>query len=90
MAAKTGFLTTFTHVLDRYVKQDPDPSEILACIVGMGTNIGLGRMSEVSGLSHSSMMTTARNYLRLETLHAANDAITNAIATLPVFRLYNI
>jgi TnpA family transposase len=90
VAANTGFLSTFTHVLDRYVKQDPDPSEILACIVGMGTNMGLGRMAEVSGLSHSSMMTTARNYLRLETLHAANDAITNAIATLPAFHLYDI
>jgi Domain of unknown function (DUF4158)/Tn3 transposase DDE domain len=90
MAANTGFLSTFTHVLDRYVKQDPNPSEILACIVGMGTNMGLGRMAEVSGLSHSSLMTTARNYLRLETLHAANDAITNAIAKEPVFHLYDI
>jgi Tn3 transposase DDE domain len=52
--------------------------------------MGLGRMAEVSGLSHSSMMTTARNYLRVETLHAANDAITNAIAKEPVFHLYAI
>ena len=36
------------------------------------------------------MLTTARNYLRLETLHAANDAITNAMAALPVFHLYDI
>jgi hypothetical protein len=28
------------------------------------------------------MLTTARNYLRLETLHAANDAITNAAGEL--------
>lgn len=89
-AANTGFLSAFTHVLDRYVKQEPNTSEILACIVGMGINMGLGKMAEVSGLSHSSMMTTARNYLRLETLHAANDAITNAIATLSVFHLYDI
>jgi hypothetical protein len=80
VGADTGFLSTFTHVLDRYVKQEPDPSEILACIVAMGTNMGLEKMVEVSGLSHSSMMTTARNYLRLENLHTANDAITNAIA----------
>ncbi len=90
VAANTGFLSSFTHVLDRYVKQEPDSSEFLACIVGMGTNMGLGRMAEVSGLSHSAMMTTARNYLRLETLQAANDAITNAIAQEPVFHLYDI
>jgi TnpA family transposase len=36
------------------------------------------------------LVTAARNYLRIETLHAANDAITNAIATLPMFRQYDI
>ena len=35
-------------------------------------------------------MTTARNYLRLETLHAANDAISNATARLAIFSLYDI
>ena len=56
----------------------------------MGTNMGLWKMAEVSGLGHPSMLTTARNYLRLETLHAANDAITHAIAGLPAFHLYDI
>lgn len=35
-------------------------------------------------------MATARNYLRLETLHAANDAISNATARLAIFSLYDI
>lgn len=90
VAAHTGYLGTFRHVLERYVKDDPDPREILACIVAMGTNMGVGKMAEVSGLGYASMLTTARNYLRLETLHAANDAITNAMAALPVFHLYDI
>lgn len=90
VAGETSFLEGFTHVLDRYVKHDADPKEILACIVAMGTNMGLGRMAEVSGLTHSSLMTTSRNYLRPETLRVANDAITNAIAKLPAFHLYDI
>lgn len=90
VAGNTGFLRAFTHVLDRYVKHEPDLRDILACIVAMGTNMGLWKMAEVSGLSHSSLQTTARNYLRLETLHGANDAISNAIAKLPVFHLYDI
>lgn len=90
VAGKTGFLRAFTHVLDRYIKHDPSAQEILACIMAMGTNMGLWKMAEVSGLSHPSLMTTARNYLRLETLHAANDAISNAIAALPVFHHYDI
>lgn len=86
----TGFLRSFTHVLDRYVKHEPDPRELLACIVAMGTNMGLGKMSEVSGISFSSMLNTARNFLRQETLHATNDIITNATASLPAFHLFDI
>jgi len=41
VAVETGFLKAFTHVLERYVKQDADPHLILACIVAMGTNMGL-------------------------------------------------
>jgi len=77
-------------VLDRYVKQSPDPREIFGCIVAMGTNMGLWKMAEVSGLSYDSLLTTARNFLRLETVHAGNDAICNATAALPAFHHYDI
>jgi len=90
VADATRFLKEFTHVLDRYVKHDPNAQEILACIVAMGTNMGLWKMADVSGLGHPSLMTTSRNYLRLETLHAANDAISNATALLPAFQLFKI
>lgn len=90
VAGDTGFLGAFSHVLDRYVKHDLDPREILASIVAMGTNMGLWKMADVSGLGHASMTTTARNYLRLETVRAANDVITNETAKLPAFHLYDI
>ncbi|CCD36340.1 unnamed protein product [Candidatus Paraburkholderia kirkii UZHbot1] len=77
-------------MLERNVRKDADPREILSCVVAMGTNMGLRRMAEVSGLSYASMLNTARNYLRPETLHAANDAISNATASLPAFRLFSI
>ena len=69
---ETGFLNAFSHVLERYVKQDADSRLILACIVAMGTNMGIWKMADVSGLSQSSLLTTARNFLRAETLHTAN------------------
>jgi len=90
VAEQTGFLGSFTHLLDRYVTHDPDTRAILACIVALGTNMGLWKMADVCGLSYAALMTAARNYLRLETLHAANDAITNATARLAVFSLYDI
>lgn len=90
VGAKTGFLGQFTHVLDRYVKHDLDPRKVLACVVAMGTNMGLAKMAEVSGMSYASLATTAKNFLRPETLRAANDAVSNAVAALPVFHLYDI
>lgn len=90
VAEKTDFLNAFTHVLERYVKQEVDPRLLLACIVAMGTNMGLWKMAEVSGLSHSSLLTTARNFLRTETMHAGNDRISNATAALSMFDQYDI
>lgn len=90
VAEKTDFLSAFTHVLERYVKQKADPRLLLACIVAMGTNMGLWKMAEVSGLSYPSLLTTARNFLRAETLHAANDLIANATAALSMFGQYDI
>jgi hypothetical protein len=85
VAEKTGFLSVFTHVLERYVKQEADARLILACVVAMGTNVGLWKMAEVSGLNYSSLLTTARNFLRAETLHAGNDGVANATAALSMF-----
>jgi TnpA family transposase len=90
VAERTGFLDSFTHVLDRYLKYEADARCIFACIVAMGTNMGLWKMAETSGIAYQSLVAAARNYLRIETLRAANDLIVNAIATLPMFRHYDI
>jgi len=72
------------------VKQEADPHLVLACIVAMGTNMGLWKMAEVSGLGYSPLLTTARNFLRAETLHAGNDGISNATAALSMFDQYDL
>ena len=90
VAEKVGFMRDFTHVLGRYIRQDADPRHLLTCAVAMGTNMGLWKMAEVSGLGHSALTTTARNFLRAETLHASNDDISNATAALSMFDQYDI
>ena len=87
---KTGFLQAFIHLLERFVKQESNPRELLDCIVALGTNMGLWKMAEVSGLDYSALLTTARNYLRPETLHAANDCVSNATANLSIFPHFDI
>ena len=90
VAEKSGFLSAFTHVLGRYVKQEADPRHILGCVVAMGTNMGLWKMAEVSGLGYSALVTTARNFLRAETLHTGNDEIANTTAKQSMFDQYDI
>lgn len=60
VAGKTNFMKTFTHVLGRYIKQDADPRHILACAAAMGTNMGLWKMAEVSGLGVRSASAFSR------------------------------
>ena len=52
--------------MERYVKQEADPRLILACIVAMGTNMGLWKMAEVPG----KIYVLDQNYLRSDELKA--------------------
>ena len=67
-----------------------DDLVITACLVAWGTNMGLGRMGEISDISYHTLATTSDNFIRLETLKEANDRVSNAIAELPIFRHYDI
>jgi TnpA family transposase len=80
----------FTHVLGRYVQQGTDIAVMWACIVAWGTNMGLGRMATISDLSAQALARVSENYLRPETLKAANDLVSNAIDALPITRHYNL
>jgi TnpA family transposase len=87
---KCGFLSAFTHVLDRYVKRSADNERITACFVALGVNHGLNKMADMSDMVFHELYGTANNYIRPETLKNANDLITNAMAGLPIFKYYNI
>lgn len=84
------FMDAFEHVLRRYSKQELDNCVIVACLIAWGTNMGLGRMGEISDINYQDLMTTSDNFLRPETLKKANDIVSNAIAQLPVFQQYMI
>ena len=83
-------LDAFDHVVGRYVKQDADDRVLMACLIAWATNMGLGRMGAISDLSYRSLAATSESFLRLETLGEANDRISNALATLPIFRQYDL
>ncbi len=84
------FMTCFEHVLGRYNKQAADERILSACLVAWATNMGLGRMGDISDITFATLASTSENFLRPETLKAANDCISNAIAALAIFRHYDI
>ena len=83
-------MDAFSHVLGRYVKQEMDDRVLTACIVAWATNMGLGKMGEISDIGYHTLSATSDNFIRLETLREANDRICNIIAELPIFRHYDI
>jgi len=84
------FLKEFTHVLHRYARRTADEQTLIACIIAWGTNMGLGRMGQISDVPYQTLATTSNNFNRLETLQKANDVVVNAIAQLPIFQQYYI
>ena len=85
-----GFMDAFEHVLGRYAKQDADNRLIVACLIAWATNMGMGRMAEVSDIRCHQLARSSDNFIRLETLKAANDIVSNAIAALAIFRHFDI
>ncbi|MFT6286530.1 MAG: TnpA family transposase [Alcanivorax sp.] len=86
----TGFIECFRHVLGAQSKNRVYEQDLLAILVGNATNQGTYGISQISDRSYEQLSTIQANYLRLETIEAANDCINNATARLPIFRHYNI
>lgn len=63
---------------------------IVACLIAWATNMGLGKMGEISDIGYSKLASTSDNFIRLETLKEANDLVSNATAELTIFRHYDI
>jgi TnpA family transposase len=84
------FLDAFEHVLGRFTRQPLDERALVAALLAWGTNLGLGRMGEISDIDYQRLASTSDNRIRLETLREANDRISNGIAKLPVFPHYSL
>jgi hypothetical protein len=71
------FMACFEHVLGRYIKQTPDERLIGACVIAWGTNMGLGRMGEISDISFDTLTRTSENFIRPETLSILTSSLPN-------------
>ena len=86
---KCQFLSALTPLQPRYVKQGAEVNNLLAVITAMAMNHGIRVMARTSDISHRVLENAHRQYLRLSTLQATNDCISNAIAQLPIFENFS-
>lgn len=87
---KTGYLGVFENMTTRKKNPEAHTGDLIACIFGNGANYGLHRIAAVSDRSIGVLRAVNDSYIRPEMTHAANDVISNAIASLPIFKYYTI
>jgi TnpA family transposase len=88
---RIGMWRSFTHMKTRYnKKKTPVTLAINACILSDAFGIGIEKMAEMSDLNYNLMRSTHEDFMRIETLCAANDMVGNLIHSLPIFKLWNL
>lgn len=84
-----GFLSAFTHVQPRYAKHPAKEDHLIATIIAQAMNNGNLNMSDISNIPYASLQDTLQSRVRLATLKAANDLISNDIARMSIFPFYS-
>lgn len=83
---ETQFLSAFTHIRYKHIRQDT----VIACIMANGLGFGTYKMSQTSDIVINELNTTERNFIRIETLRKANDLIVNKVSKMRIFDYWRI
>lgn len=82
----TQFTHCFKHHSIKHVKQRPQPEVYFAGLIGLGCNIGVRKMAQISsGIRENTLLNAVNWYFNLKNLQAANQRIVDFInkLTLP-------
>jgi TnpA family transposase len=90
VAARTGFHHTFTYPGERGAKADGFTTSLCAVLVAEACNIGLEPLlqPENPALARARLSWVAQNFVRDETIAAANARLVAAQNALPIARLW--
>ncbi len=86
---RCSFLSAMTPLQPRYAKKIADEDSLMAVIIAQAMNHGNLSMAETSDIPYHVLEATHQQHLRLATLKASNDQISNFIAQLPIFPYYS-
>jgi TnpA family transposase len=88
--AWTRFAGAFTHLSERGARADDLPTSICAALVAEACNVGLEPLvrRDVPALTRARLSWVQQNYVRTDTLTAANARLVDYQATIPLARAW--
>src|SRR5208283_5129865 len=92
IATRTGFSNEFTHISERDSRASELVTSICAVLVAQACNTGTGPLerNDVPALRRSRLSWVNQNYIRNETLTAANACPVSAQNRIPLVHHYNL
>jgi TnpA family transposase len=84
-----NYLSALTHIQPRYSKQPAKVDCLIGTIIAQAMNNGNLNMADISDIPYALLQDTLQSRIRLATLKAANDLISNDIAKMPIFKFYS-
>lgn len=87
---RTGFANAFTHLSERQARVEHFEISLCAALVAEACNIGIEAVSrqDVPALRRERLTWVNQNFIRPETIAAANARIVSAHAALPLVKLW--
>jgi TnpA family transposase len=83
------FTATFAPLKIQYNRELPDERSFFAALVAYGCNLGLKRMAKTTkGISENRLESTVNNYLSVDNLQKANDALITVVDRMKIHKLY--
>jgi TnpA family transposase len=83
------FLDQCTHIQSRYTPFDTNLDPLIAVILAQSMNNGNLNMADIANIPYNVLQDTYLSRVRLATLIAANDVISNSIAQMSIFPDYS-
>lgn len=84
----TGFLDCFVHAGGKQTRSPQLKRNLIACLIGLSTNLGLHGMAASCGIPYDVLAWTAEWYIREETLGEANICLVNYHHQLPMTAMF--
>lgn len=88
MDRHTGFLDCFTHAGGKQARSPQLKRNLIACLIGLSTNMGLHGMAASCGIPYDVLAWTAEWYIREDTLREANICLVNYHHKLPMTAMF--